>query len=98
MQRVGILGLLATVFVCLITLPPRPARYKRRHSLIFLVQWVFLPVTSIVYGSLAAFNSQTRLMFKRYLSKFDVTEHATVTAAGRPGYWHRFKHLFRRSR
>jgi cellulose synthase/poly-beta-1,6-N-acetylglucosamine synthase-like glycosyltransferase len=96
MQRVGILGLLATVFVCLITLPPRPARYKRRHSLIFLVQWVFLPVTSIVYGSLAAFNSQTRLMFKRYLSKFDVTEHATVTTAGRPGYWHRFRSIFRR--
>jgi cellulose synthase/poly-beta-1,6-N-acetylglucosamine synthase-like glycosyltransferase len=88
-QRIGILGLLATVFVCLITLPPRPARYKRHHSIFFLTQWIFLPVTSIVYGSLAAFNSQTRLMFRRYLSKFDVTEHATVSAAGRPSLWKR---------
>jgi hypothetical protein len=90
-QRIGILGLLATVFVCLITLPPRPARYKRRHSIFFLTQWIFLPVTSIAYGSLAAFNSQTRLMFKRYLSKFDVTEHATVAAAGRPSLWKRLR-------
>ncbi|HXE10388.1 MAG TPA: hypothetical protein VN554_03100 [Verrucomicrobiae bacterium] len=77
-QRIGILGLLATVYVCLTTLPPRPARYKRHHSIFMITQWIFLPVTSILYGSLAAFNSQTRLMFKRYLSKFDVTEHATV--------------------
>jgi hypothetical protein len=82
-QRIGILGLLATVYVCLITLPPRPARYKRRHSIFFITQWIFLPVTSIGYGCLAAFNSQTRLMFRRYLSKFDVTEHATVDDAGR---------------
>lgn len=81
-QKFGLLALLATVYVCLITLPPRPARYRRHRSLLMLLQWVFLPVTSIAYGSLAAFNSQTRLMFKRYLSKFDVTEHATVNAAG----------------
>ncbi len=82
-QRIGILGLLATVYVCLVTLPPRPARYRRHRSVLMLVQWIFLPVTSIAFGSLAAFNSQTRLMFKRYLSKFDVTEKATVSAAGR---------------
>lgn len=81
-QRIGILGLLATVYVCLVTLPPRPARYRRHRSVLMLAQWIFLPVTSIAFGSLAAFNSQTRLIFKRYLSKFDVTEKATVSASG----------------
>jgi hypothetical protein len=81
-QRIGIAGLLISVYVCLITLPPRPARYRRHRSLLMLTQWIFLPVTSIAYGSLAAFNSQTRLMFKRYLSKFDVTEKATVSESG----------------
>ena len=81
-QRIGILGLLATVYVCLVTLPPRPARYRRHRSLLMLPQWIFLPVTSLVYGSSAAFNSQTRLMFRRYLSKFDVTEKATVNTGG----------------
>ncbi len=82
-QRIGILGLLVSVYVCLVTLPPRPARYKRHRSIFMLTQWIFLPLTSVGYGSLAAFNSQTRLMFKRYLSKFDVTEKATVDASGK---------------
>ncbi len=82
-QRIGIAGLLISVYVCLVTLPPRPARYKRHRSIFMLTQWIFLPITSVCYGALAAFNSQTRLMFKRYLSKFDVTEKATVSASGK---------------
>jgi cellulose synthase/poly-beta-1,6-N-acetylglucosamine synthase-like glycosyltransferase len=81
-QRVGIAGLLISLYICLVTLPPRPARYKRHRSVLMLTQWIFLPVTSVCYGCLAAFNSQTRLMFKWYLSKFDVTEKATVNAEG----------------
>jgi len=81
-QRIGILGLFVSLFVCLVTLPPRPARYRRHRSILMLVQWIFLPVTSILYGSFAALNSQTRLMFKWYLSKFDVTEKATVDVSG----------------
>ncbi len=81
-QRFGLAALLVTVYVCLVTLPPRPARYKRHRSIFMVLQWIFLPVTSIVYGCLAAFNSQTRLIFKRYLNKFDVTEKATVDESG----------------
>jgi cellulose synthase/poly-beta-1,6-N-acetylglucosamine synthase-like glycosyltransferase len=81
-QRIGIAGLLISLYVCLVTLPPRPARYKRHRSIFMLTQWFLLPVTSVGYGCLAAFNSQTRLMFKRYLSKFDVTEKAVKTDSG----------------
>jgi hypothetical protein len=45
-------------------------------------QWVLAPVSSICFGSTAAFYSQTRLMFGKYISKFDVTEKAVVTASG----------------
>lgn len=82
-QTVGILALLANVYVCLVTLPPRPARYKRHRSVLMVLQWALTPISGIGFGSLAAFNSQTRLMFKRYLSKFDVTEKAVVTASGK---------------
>ncbi len=82
-QLIGITGLLVSIYICLITLPPRPARHKRYRSVFMLAQWALLPVTSILYGSLAAFNSQTRLMFKKYLSKFDVTEKATITKSGK---------------
>jgi len=82
-QRVGIAGLLVSLYVCLVTLPPRPARHKRHRSILMLVQWFLLPVTSLAYGSMAAFNSQTRLIFKRYLSRFDVTEKTTITSSGK---------------
>ncbi|MDB5165935.1 MAG: hypothetical protein JWM37_7 [Candidatus Saccharibacteria bacterium] len=75
-QTVALIGFSASIFVSFKTLPPKPARYKRRRSLWMLLQWVYLPVTTIVYNSLAALYSQTRLMFGKYLDKFDVTEKA----------------------
>ncbi|HEX8763191.1 MAG TPA: glycosyltransferase family 2 protein [Candidatus Saccharimonadales bacterium] len=73
---------LATIFICLKTLPARPERYKRHRTLFMVLQWAYLPITTIVYNSFAAFYSQTRLMFGRYMDKFDVTDKAVVTHAG----------------
>lgn len=81
-QRIGLLGLFASLYVSMRTLPPRPARYKRHRSLFMWLQWLYLPVTTIAYGSTAAFYSQTRLMLGKYISKFDVTEKAVVTESG----------------
>ena len=39
-----------------------------------LVQWILMPVTSIIYQSLAAFYAQTRLILGIYMEKFDVTK------------------------
>lgn len=81
-QTVALLFMIATVFICLKTLPPKPARYKRHRTLFMVLQWAYLPITTIVYNSFAAFYSQTRLMLGKYMDKFDVTEKAVVTAAG----------------
>ncbi|CAM6000324.1 unnamed protein product [Sphagnum balticum] len=82
-QRFGIAGAIVLAYLCLVTLPPRPARYKRHRSVIMTFQWALAPVSSFCFGSLAAFNSQTRLMFGWYLSKFDVTEKASVSKTGK---------------
>lgn len=81
-QTVALIGLSASLFVCFKTLPPRPARYKRHRSLFVVLQWIYLPVTTIIYNSFAALYSQTRLMFGKYLDKFDVTEKAVKTVEG----------------
>ena len=78
-QTVALVIALVTVFLALKTLPPKPARYKRHRSLFMVLQWVYLPLTSLVYNSFAAFYSQTRLLLGKYMSKFDVTEKAVVT-------------------
>lgn len=75
-QTIGLVGIMASLFVALKTLPPRPLRYKRHRTIFMLLQWAYLPVTTIAYGALAALYSQTRLMFGWYLTKFDVTDKA----------------------
>lgn len=73
-----IVGVLTTIFIFLKTLPPKPDRYKHYRSLFMLIQWIYLPVTTIVYNSLAALYSQTRLILNKRLS-FIETEKAVVT-------------------
>ncbi|HSX28504.1 MAG TPA: hypothetical protein VLF60_03590 [Candidatus Saccharimonadales bacterium] len=75
-QRIATIGLVITVFLAWRLLPPRPERYKRHRNIFMLAQWIYMPVTSIAYGSFAAFYSQTRLMLGKYMDKFDVTEKA----------------------
>lgn len=75
-QTVALAGIFITFFLSFKTLPPKPARYKRHRSLFMVVQWVLLPVTTILYNALAALTAQTRLMLGKYLEKFDLTEKA----------------------
>lgn len=81
-QRVAMVGLCISVFISFKMLPPRPERYRRHRSIWLLLQWVLMPVTSIIYGSSAALNSQTRLLLGKYLERFDVTDKAVVDDKG----------------
>lgn len=82
-QTLALAGILVTFTLGLKTLPPKPARYKRRRTLWMMLQWVYLPLTSIVYSSFAAIYSQTRLLFGKYMEVFDVTEKAVKTDSGK---------------
>ena len=73
-QTVALAGIFVTFFISMKMLPPKPARYKRHRTIFMVLQWVLLPVTTILFNALAAINSQTRLMFGKYLDKFDVTD------------------------
>ncbi len=66
-------GILLTVFLSMRVLPPKPAHYKAHKTVMMYLQWLILPISSIVYGSFTALYSQTRLLLGRYLDKFDVT-------------------------
>ncbi len=73
LQFVASVGLFITVFLAFKMLPPRPARYKRHRTFFMIAQWLIMPLTSLAYGSSAAFNSQTRLLLGKYLDKFEET-------------------------
>src|SRR3990167_8382677 len=75
-NTVAIVALLCVVYIGIATLPQRPPHHGRRRAIGFLLQWILTPVVGIIFNSAAAINSQTRLIFGRYLDMFDVTEKA----------------------
>jgi len=81
-QRIAMIGILVTLYLSFKILPPKPLRYKRHRTIMMVLQWGLLPITTIVYSSFAALYSQTRLMFGWYMGKFDITEKAIKTDDG----------------
>ena len=75
-NTVAIVALLCVVYIGIATLPQRPPHHGRRRAIGFLLQWILTPVVGIIFNSAAAINSQTRLIFGRYLDRFEVTEKA----------------------
>jgi hypothetical protein len=72
-MTVALIGMFITITLSLISLPPRPKRYRKTRHVGMVAQWVLIPFTSIIFSACAALDSQTRLMFGKYL-EFFVTE------------------------
>ncbi|MDO4747183.1 MAG: glycosyltransferase family 2 protein [Candidatus Saccharibacteria bacterium] len=73
-ETLASIGLIISVLVSFKILPKRPAKYRKGRNLLMILQWILMPITSIIYQSLAAFYAQTRLMLGLYMEKFDVTK------------------------
>ena len=69
----AMVGMVVSAIISLLLLPPRPKNYGRWRSFSMLLQWLFLPVTLIFFGSLPALESQTRMLFNKPLG-FWITE------------------------
>ncbi len=60
---IGTIGILVSAWISLTFLPPPPSGKSERLGKIWMfAQWFFIPVTLIVFGSIPALESQTRLM------------------------------------
>jgi len=76
-MTLGMVGMFVSAILSTMLLPPVPLTMKWyvrwfKKSTVFL-QWVFLPITLILFGSLPALDAQVRLMLGRYMG-FWVTE------------------------
>lgn len=72
-QQIALIGAVIMIAISMISLPPRPAHYHPSKRIFMVLQWALLPLTTILFSSLAALDSQTRLMFGRYFDEFEVT-------------------------
>lgn len=67
LMRLSMVGLLLSSSLFILLMPPRPAHVPRWHWIIFIAQWLFVPVSLIAFGSVPALEAQTRLAIGKYL-------------------------------
>jgi len=69
----ALLGILISLPIYLISLPPRPKKYHWTRNLPMLFQWVLIPFVAF-FSALPAIDSQTRMLLGKYFGEFWVTE------------------------
>jgi len=74
LMNMALIGLVVSMFLSLMLLPPRPKKYSRKKYIYMFLQWVLVPITAPLLGALPAVDSQTRILFGKYFGEFWVTE------------------------
>jgi hypothetical protein len=73
LMTMALLGLVISMFLSFLLMPPRPKRYSRKKYLVMFFQWVLAPFIAPFLGATPAVDAQTRLMFGKYFGSFWVT-------------------------
>lgn len=61
-MMLAMVGIVSSAVLSIILLPPKPTWFKRRHYVLYALQWLLSPLTLIIFGALPALEAQTRLM------------------------------------
>lgn len=73
LMNIAMFGMLISAALSMLLLPPRPKSFSKWKNLFMVFQWVLLPFTLIIFGSIPALDAQIRLIFNKPLG-FWVTE------------------------
>lgn len=63
----AMLGLVLSAIISTLLLPARPKKYGIGKSIIMVLQWMVLPASIIIFGSIPGLEAQTRLMLGKYM-------------------------------
>lgn len=75
LMTIGMIGLVLNAIMYAFILPKKPYQKSAFNYIIMVAQWILFPVTMIVFGSIPAVESQTRLALGgKYRLGFWVTE------------------------
>ena len=70
---VAMVGMISIIVIDILMRPPRPESFKKWHMPILLIQYVFMPLTAFVFGSLPGLDAHMRLLLGKRLD-YKVTE------------------------
>jgi len=68
-------GLVFSAIISVSFLPKRPVLHGRFKFILMLVQWLLIPITITVFGSIPSLEAQTRLMLGRYMGFWVTPKH-----------------------
>ncbi len=74
LMTLAMCGLILSIFLSFVLLPPRPEKYSRKKYIYMFFQWFLVPIIAPTLGALPAIESQTRILTKKYFGEFWVTE------------------------
>lgn len=60
-------GLVLTSILSSIMLPKRPKNFGLLKNLKLVVEWIFVPISVIIFGAIPCLDAQIRLMFGKYM-------------------------------
>jgi cellulose synthase/poly-beta-1,6-N-acetylglucosamine synthase-like glycosyltransferase len=84
-MTLAMLGVVTSAALAVLLLPPKPKWFKGWHYLLYVLQWILMPITLIVFGAIPGLEAQTRLMIGgRARLGFWVTPKSRFNADGSP--------------
>jgi len=66
-MTLAMIGLIVSTIISMSLLPSRPPGKKKYKYLFMILQWILIPITIPIFGSIPNIDAQTRLMFGKYL-------------------------------
>lgn len=77
LMTITMLGLLISAIIGVTLLPPMPEGYDRRkrRRIAMVLQWIFVPFTIIIFSAIPGMETQTRLMFGKYMGFWVTPKH-----------------------
>jgi len=66
-MNMAMIGMILSAIISNLLLPKRPKKYSVWKSLSMVVEWVFVPITIVIFGAIPCLDAQIRLMFGKYM-------------------------------
>jgi Ca2+/Na+ antiporter len=67
LMTVAMLGLIVSAVISSLLLPKRPKNYGLLKNIRLFFEWIFVPISIIIFGAIPCFDAQIRLMLGRYM-------------------------------
>lgn len=74
LMTMAMIGLVISMFLSFLLMPPRPQRHSRKKYIYMFFQWFLAPFIAPFLGAAPAVHAQTKIMLKKYMGEFWVTE------------------------